>query len=248
MANKTVRRKTKTPGIYYNEGTECYDLKYNYKEYNPKTGKNDYKAKWYMGFEKIADAKTKAAELKGTNEEPEKEDEAITVEGAYELWKIKAKANNLSKATLKNTECYMNMLYKVIPKETRMKDLDEELYFDLITKSRESGYSEETLHNINSTFRKLCNLVYKKRLIKENPLNFIDGVKIRIVKKEQIIEVDQWDQIDRYFQETTFIRKGVNVYRKHRFLVNLLYFTGVRISEALGLTYEDWQEYDYHRK
>lgn len=248
MANKTVRRKTKTPGIYYNEGTECYDLKYNYKEYNPKTGKNDYKAKWYMGFEKIADAKTKAAELKGANEEPEKEDEAITVEGAYELWKIKAKANNLSKATLKNTECYMKMLYKVIPKETRMKDLDEELYFDLITKSREAGYSEETLHNINSTFRKLCNLVYKKRLLKENPLNFIDGVQIKIVKKDQVIKVDQWEEIDRYFKETSFVRKGVDVYRKHRFLVNLLYFTGLRISEAIALTYEDWQEYDYHRK
>lgn len=247
MSKKIVRKTTKTPGIYFNETNSCYDIKYNYTVFNVEKGKNEYKAKWILGFEKIADAKAKLAELK-KDKTVEKDDEEVTLEGAYELWKVKAKANNLSKASFKNTDCYMNMIYKVLPRDTKMASLDEEIYYELISKSREAGYSEETLHNINATFRKLCNLVYKKRLIKTNPLDFIDGVQIKIVKKDYVITPDQWGDIDKYFKNTTFIRKGVDVYRKHRLLVNLLYFTGVRIGEAIALTYNDWIEYDYHRR
>ena len=44
MADK-VRTKTKYKSIYYNNSTKKYDVKYNYKEYDIKTGKNRYRAK-----------------------------------------------------------------------------------------------------------------------------------------------------------------------------------------------------------
>ncbi|MCI9306335.1 MAG: hypothetical protein HFI28_07640, partial [Lachnospiraceae bacterium] len=46
MAEQAKRTKTKYPNIYYNENTKLYDVKYNYKVYDPLTQKNKYKAKW----------------------------------------------------------------------------------------------------------------------------------------------------------------------------------------------------------
>ena len=42
MADSKVKRiKTKHTGIYFNESTKRYDVKFNFKVYNPKTQKND---------------------------------------------------------------------------------------------------------------------------------------------------------------------------------------------------------------
>ena len=38
MADKVVREKTKIPSIYFNKSTGKYDVKYNYKEYDPIKG------------------------------------------------------------------------------------------------------------------------------------------------------------------------------------------------------------------
>ena len=46
MAEKVRRTKTKYKNIYYNESTKRYDVKYNFKEYDPIAQKNRYKAKW----------------------------------------------------------------------------------------------------------------------------------------------------------------------------------------------------------
>lgn len=40
MAEKVRRTKTKYKNIYYNESTKRYDVKYNFKEYDPITQKN----------------------------------------------------------------------------------------------------------------------------------------------------------------------------------------------------------------
>lgn len=39
MADTVKRSKTKYKSIYFNENTKKYDVKYNYKEYDPKTEK-----------------------------------------------------------------------------------------------------------------------------------------------------------------------------------------------------------------
>lgn len=40
MAKKHERRTTNYKGIYFNETTKKYDVKYNYKVYNPLEEKN----------------------------------------------------------------------------------------------------------------------------------------------------------------------------------------------------------------
>lgn len=52
------RTKTKYTNIYFNEQSKLYDIKYNYKVYNPHTKKNDYKAKWVYGIATIGQAQS----------------------------------------------------------------------------------------------------------------------------------------------------------------------------------------------
>lgn len=90
MLEKVKRSKTKYPGVYFNEKTKKYDVKYNFKVYNPKTGKNDYKSKWTYNLPTLTEARQALVKLQTGQRTAE--DKEITLQGALELWKIKAKA------------------------------------------------------------------------------------------------------------------------------------------------------------
>ena len=92
MADK-VRTKTKYKSIYYNNTTKKYDVKYNYKEYDIKSGKNRYRAKWSYNLNTITEARAELARLQ--TQGVKTDDKDITLSGAYELWEIKAIAQNL---------------------------------------------------------------------------------------------------------------------------------------------------------
>lgn len=109
MADK-LRKKTKTNCVYLNTKTKKYDVKYNFKVYNPETNKNDYKAEWITGLETIEEAK-KALAARRT-EARKKEDTDITLEGAYKLWEIEAKAIPYSPVTIDNTKQHCKMIYQ----------------------------------------------------------------------------------------------------------------------------------------
>lgn len=66
---------------------------------------------------------------------------------------------------------------------------------------------------------------------------------IRLLAKRHVISVDDFAKLDSYFAENEFYRAGENHYPKYHFLVNLLYYTGMRIGEAIALTYEDFEIY-----
>ncbi len=54
------RTKTEYRGIYYNETTGKYDIKFNYKSYNAAKQRNDYKSKWKYNVATIGEARTGA--------------------------------------------------------------------------------------------------------------------------------------------------------------------------------------------
>ena len=102
MAEQVKRTKTKYPNIYYNENTKLYDVKYNYKVYDPLTQKNKYKAKWKYNLSSLAEARGELAKLQtGTNKA---EDKDITLQGVFDLWKNKAGGQNFSPVTIRNTD------------------------------------------------------------------------------------------------------------------------------------------------
>lgn len=240
MGEQTKRVTTKYKNIYYNQNTKKYDVKYNYKIYDPLTRKNKYKAKWKYSIATLAEAKEELAKLR--MEAGKMEDKDITLQGAYELWKIRAQAQNFSPITVKNTEQQLRMIGQFLPLETRIKDITEEIYYKVFSDCREHGYSEETLHSINATFRKLIDLTYKKRLINDNPLHRTDNVKTKKTDDVRILTHEEWIKLDNYFHTSSFVRLGVDRYPKFRFMFNVLYYTGIRIGECLALTYQDFEE------
>lgn len=228
------RTKTEYRGIYYNETTGKYDIKFNYKVYNPAKQKNDYKSKWKYNLASITEAKTELALMQsGKNRQ---EDRDITLQGAFELWKNKARAQDYSKATIINTEQHIRMLSEFIPMDTEIRNITEDVYEDIFARCR-GKYKDETIKTLNATLRKLINLAYKKRLLGENPLARMDNVKTKKTEKVRVITTGEWKKIDGFFDS------GKKKYKKLRFMVNILYYTGIRIGECLALTWEDFEEF-----
>lgn len=229
-----VRKRVGTGyrNIYYNMSTGRYDIKYNYKVFNMEKQKNDYKSKWKYGLATIDEAKRELDNFrKGKNSRREEE---ITLQGAYELWKKKAIMQNYSRATIRNAEQYMVMLSRFISFDTKIEDITEAVYEDVFTRCR-GKYRDETIKTLNSTLRKLINLSYKKRLITENPLARAENVRAKKTDKIRILTPEEWRKIDTYFGE------GTTGNRQFRFMLNILYYTGIRIGECLALTWEDFE-------
>ncbi len=245
MADK-VRTKTKYKSIYYNNTTKKYDVKYNYKEYDIKTGKNRYRAKWSYNLNTLTEARAELARLQTSGVKTDDKD--ITLSGAYELWEIKAIGQNFSPITIKNTSNFMTMIYQFLPASTKLKDIDEDVYYKFCANIRSQGYSEETLFSLNTTFRKVINHAFKKRLITNNFLLYTDNMKTKRKEDYRVISKEEFDLIDNYFKDNKCIRKNQNSYKKYRFMYNLLYYTGLRIGEALALTYNDFEEFSYYKK
>lgn len=246
MADTVKRSKTKYKNIYFNENTKKYDVKFNFKEYDPKIERNRYRAKWVYNLNSITEAKTELAKLQSGGIVEDSKD--ITLKGVYELWLIKAKSQDFSPVTIKNTERNMAMIYQFLPADTKLKNIDETVYQKFCADMREHNYSEETLRLLNSTFRKMINLAYKKKLIKENFLDYADNMKTKRKEDYTVITKEEFDLLDNYFKNNEYWRLGENKYPKFRLMFNVLYYTGLRIGECLALTYNDFEEFSYYKK
>lgn len=247
MAERVKRTKTKYHNIYYNESTKKYDVKYNYKVYNATTQKNEYKQKWLYNIATITEARAELVNLQAQGQKAEDKD--ITIEGIFKFWLEQAKATNKSKVTIRNTQQQYNMLIQFLPKETKLKNITDDVYYKAFSDIKEHGYSEETIHSLNACFRKLINLAYKKRLIQENPLHRAENVKTKKKQSEdyRIVTHQEFEKLDNYLHQTKFKRLGIDRYKEFRLLVNVLYYTGARIGEVLALTYNDFREFNYYR-
>lgn len=246
MADTVKRSKTKYKNIYFNENTKKYDVKFNFKEYDPKIERNRYRAKWVYNLNSITEAKQELAKLQAGGIVEDSKD--ITLKGVYELWLIKAKSQDFSPVTIKNTERNMAMIYQFLPADTKLKNIDETVYQKFCADMREHNYSDETLRLLNSTFRKMINLAYKKKLIKENFLDYADNMKTKRKEDYTVISKEEFDKIDNYFKDNEYWRLGENKYPKFRLMFNILYYCGLRIGECLALTYNDFEEFSYYKK
>ena len=241
MSKKAVRERTKQPGIYKNLNTGKYDVKYNYTETDPYSNEKIHRQKWFCGNDSYTEAKDLLAKLKGDKAKPVKE--GYTLARAMELWNDKAVAGKYSLMSIRNTRQQFNMIKRFWSEDLAIEDITEEQYLKLITKCREYGYSEETIWNINACLRKIVRLAYKNRYINEDPTRFWDNPRIETGVRRNVITAEEFEKLDLFFQNNSFYRLGENNYPKYRFLVNLLYYSGMRIGEAIALTYEDFEEY-----
>ena len=246
MASKSVRQKTKYPNIYFNQKTKKYDVKYNFKEYDIGTGRNRYRSKWTYNLPTIAEAQAELARLR--TEGKKTGDKEITLKGGFEKWKEKAIRQNYSPVTIENTENFMKIIYRFVPETTKMKNINEDVYYQFCGDIRSAGYSQETLASLNATFRKVINCVFKNRLIAENILLYTDNMKTMQKDNYRVITKREFDLFDDYLYTHSCMHHGKDSNIKYRLLYVLLYYTGLRIGEALALKYKDFEEYDYYKR
>ena len=150
-----------------------------------------------------------------------------------ELYKVHAKARGFSLKTIRSTETNLKMVGKFFPLKTKVKNFSEKDYEEFLVRLRSSNYSAETIYDLNATLRKLVNLGIKKGLVRENP--FLNSGNISLVFREdyRLVSKSEFLKIQEYFRE-----RGEIFYE---FLFSLLYFTGVRIGEALALRFSDFE-------
>lgn len=233
------RSKTRYPGVYLNETTKKYDIKYNFTVYDPIQQKNVHKAKWVYNIPNIVEARQKLAIMQAGGVKEESKD--VTLQGAFDLWKQNLIATkDGSPVTIDNTEQHLRMISQFIPLSTKMKDITEDVYIQFCADIRQHGYADETLRSLNATMRKLINLCYKKRLITENVLLFADNMKTQQKDDYKLISKSDFAKLDEYFATHSFKRLGVDNYPLYRMVVNVLYYTGIRCGELLALTPEDF--------
>ena len=243
MTNKCSRKRTNYKNIYYNESTKKYDVKYNYKEYDPIAQRNKYKSQWVYNCPSISEAKEALAKLQiGITKT---EDRDITLASAFELWKNKAITQQYSEMTIQNTEQNLKVIYKYLPANTKLKDITENVYYKVFADLRQK-YSEETVHTLNSTFRKLIQLSYKRGLIADNFLLKADNIKTKQKKDYYLLGHEDFQKIDDYLGNKQSNHNGYNAYPRLQFFYNVLYYTGVRLSECLALTWNDFEAFSYH--
>lgn len=241
MSKKQVRIKTNQPGVYQNQQTGKYDVKYCYTEYDPTRDVKCYKVKWVYGINSYQTAVNTLAKMKAKKVTVNREE--ITLKEALGLWENKAIANNYSEISIRNTKQQYGMITRFWLPETKLRFITEESYLSLISKCRAYGYSEETVYNINACLRKLVKLAYRNHHLPENPFAYCDNARIHPKTVREVISYKEYLKLDEYFSEHSFCRLGKDCYPKYRLLLRLLYWTGMRIGEALALCYDDFEEY-----
>lgn len=240
MSKKMVRKATKCPGVYKNCETGKYDVKHCFTEVDPYTNKKVHRQKWVYGIKTYTEAKEQKAKIDGKGFRHAKEGCSLLT--AMELWNEKAEASKYSVITIRNTSQQFKMICKFWAPDLLIDNITEEQYLKLIAACREYGYSEDTLYNINSCLRKIIHLAYKNRYIAENLTLFWDNPRIDPGVKRNVISRVDFEKLDKFFFQNDFYRLGVSNYPKYRFLVNLLYYSGIRIGEAIALNYSDFYE------
>lgn len=150
-----------------------------------------------------------------------------------ELYKIYAEARGFSPKTIRSTETNLKTLGKFICLKKPIRKFNESQYEEFLIKLRTSQYSEETKYDLNATLRKLINFALRRGFINKNPLTKSLNFSLAPKPYYRLISASEFSRLKKYFQT-----HGKNDYE---FLILILYYTGIRIGEALALTTTDFQ-------
>lgn len=173
-------------------------------------------------------------------------------------WLYNTKQHQVKRRTFDSYEQYYNMLiinYKdYIISDVQLCSLTTEIltkYFNSLA----DKYSLSTIKKANVLLNQCLNYAVDKELIDVNPM---DKVKLpnedRIKKQKKQIPFLSPDDMDKLYEESFRIQEegfringavGELVYGNNAKIIVLIMYTGLRISEALGLK---WEDVDFENK
>lgn len=173
-------------------------------------------------------------------------------------WLYNTKQHQVKRRTFDSYEQYYNMLiinYKdYIISDVQLCSLTTEIltkYFNSLA----DKYSLSTIKKANVLLNQCLNYAVDKELIDVNPM---DKVKLpnedRVKKQKKQIPFLSPDDMDKLYEESFRIQEegfringaaGELVYGNNAKIIVLIMYTGLRISEALGLK---WEDVDFENK
>jgi integrase len=114
--------------------------------------------------------------------------------------------------------------------DVRLGDVDARDVAAIITGMRAAGYAESTIHSTLVVLRGLFRLATRRGLVARSPLDGLDPAEL-----PRAIAGNHGRRLDEV-ELATLVRHAPALYRS---VVTVLAFTGLRLSEALGLRWQD---------
>lgn len=160
-----------------------------------------------------------------------------TFKNVLEEWK------NVYKHTVKETTYWRNewnvkLIRKFIADDVIVRNIDAELIRSGLEKMYyEENYAYSTVKQCKTIIKVILDYAKNKKLINHNPVN---EVKI----KRKSLKYEELEKIENKFLEKEELKKIVDILRnemnskRHADLAEFMALTGVRIGEALALTYD----------
>lgn len=226
------------------EGKKCtcgakweYRIKYTDRQ----TGKMREKTKGGFATKKEAQLAAADEELK-INQFGFAENGNETVEKFFMDWLEVYKKPNVKPITYSVQE--RNVRLNILPRwgKYRIKDITRTEYQKWINKLREH-YSEGTVRRVHSIFSSALNdAVHEFHIIRENP---IQKIKIpKDVENTQRVQYFTKEQLDKFLNTLKTPQKHTKYQHSIQYYVlfSLMARTGIRIGEALALTWDDFNE------
>lgn len=201
------------------------------------TGKQKEKTK--SGFKTKKEAQIAAAEEESKiNHFGFAENGDQLIDSYFDEWLETYKKPNVKPITYSVQE--RNVRLNILPRwgKYRLKDITRSEYQKWINELR-NKYSEGTVRRIHSIFSSaMTDAVHEFRILRESPIQ-----KIKIPKdhnKSSDIQYFTREQLDRFLDHTKPVKNAkYNMSIQYLALFTLLARTGLRIGEALALTWDD---------
>ena len=131
-----------------------------------------------------------------------------------------------------STGCTMDTARRFVEKQgigsIRLSVLNRLQMIQFFQTMQENGYSKAYLTNIRYLLYAACQMAIEDDLIVKNPFNFPSGVLKNDQKSRHPISLERWESLLAFMQEDKVCRKHVDI-----FIV--LYETGIRVGELVGL-------------
>ena len=195
---------------------------------------------WYIlrtRFRKQFYAKTKIEALNKVNEYKNKfsnglipSDDKITLKEWVRFWLYEYRINDLKPSSLSVYDgVYRNYIENGSIGSIKLKDLKSsnlQSFYNYLT--REEHKDANVLKNINKVFRPCLTQAVKEQYLPFNPSNGVTLPKAKAKKEIEVFTIEEQKQ---------FIKSLEN--HRHKALITLVFGTGLRIGEVLGLKWSD---------
>ncbi len=161
--------------------------------------------------------------------------EKPTLSDVLQIYERAASARSLSTSTIRSTRLFLRTISRYIPDRTALDSITEDRYYDMVIRMRESGLKEGTIKTYSDCLRKLFRLAHSRGIIKTNFFSRVyparagcrsgneNGISRRLITRCEFRSLSDLLKCD----------------MKYLMLYSLLYYSGIRIGEALALSRSD---------